>query len=223
MKKILIIKIILIIVLMKSYSQQISEDIIILSDAPVVNSDSSNVKKIEGSYDTYEEAIAKWKSYDEVNMWIKDYFEYDMSRAMQLASNSENREKTSIYTAEETYNSKSGVCLDLSRFAFETILEIDENLNPKYLMIEFEPLIINGKKFEKHWIVLFETNNQFFVMADSKRPGHMSGPYDDLSQFILEYEKFRQRDILSYKVLDTYKKRMKKMRLKEKKGKKEEK
>jgi hypothetical protein len=47
-------------------------------------------------------------------------------------------------------------------------------------------------------------------MADTKRPGHISGPYNAMSEFITAYEDFRKRKIISHKITDTYKRRLKK-------------
>ena len=59
-------------------------------------------------------------------------------------------------------------------------------------------------------MIIYKENDQLYIMADTKRPGHISGPYNAMSEFITAYEDFRKRKIISYKITDTYKKRLKK-------------
>jgi hypothetical protein len=165
---------------------------------------------------SYHEAIHNWKSVNDVNDWIARHFNYDMDRAMQLA-NSNIKKKATIYDPTEVFNHKKGICVDLSRFAFETIQAINPTIDIKYLMIEFEPLKIGDSTFRKHWMVVYKENGRLYTMADTKRPGFISGPYNEISEFIIEYQKFRKRQIISYKLTDTYKKRLKRRLNKRKK------
>jgi hypothetical protein len=41
-----------------------------------------------------------------------------------------------IYTPSELFDGSSGVCVDLARFAVETLKQIDPDSDPKYLMVE---------------------------------------------------------------------------------------
>jgi len=182
------------------------------TDAPALP--SSNQNPIDPQKDSYEVMIKTWQTVYDVNNWIARNFRYDMQRAMQLASNSDAREKTRIYNPEELYNTKKGACIDLVRFAYETIKSIDSTIYLKYLIIEFEPLQMSDRIFRRHWLVIYRENNHLYLMADTKRPGHISGPYTDISNFINQYEQYRERRILSYKLTDTYKKKRKKKLLK---------
>jgi hypothetical protein len=158
---------------------------------------------------SYKETIRKWKTVNDVNTWIVQNFSYDINRAIKLADNSEARERISIYTPVETYNSRKGTCVDLSRFAFETIQMLDSSIEVKYLMIEFAPLIINSSILKRHWMIVYREKNLFYTMADTKQPGLIGGPYNDIAEFIVEYQKISKREIIRYKLLDKYKKRLK--------------
>jgi hypothetical protein len=177
------------------------------SDAPSTRGFSQ--KSIHHQSYSYREALKRWKTARHVNYWIAQNFEYDMQRAMALASNSETRGETNIYRPDELYLYKKGTCIDLSRFAFETIQAINPTVNVKYLMINFEPLQIANRTFRRHWMVVYKKNDKLYTMADTKRPGHISGPHDDIADFIAEYEQFRKRRILSYKITNTYRKKLK--------------
>ena len=88
-----------------------------------------------------------------------------------------------------------------------------------HMMIEFEPLEVGGKILRRHWMGVYKVNDMFYTIADSKRPGHISKPYRDISDFIGEYESFRNRKIVIYRITETYKKKIKKRLLKKNKQK----
>ncbi len=163
---------------------------------------------------SYTTALKQWKTVAEVNKWIKENFRYEIERAKQLAENSLEREKTEIYSPVEFYQIKKGVCLDLSRFAVETTNSIDTSKHVQYLMIEFEPIIIDHSLLKKHWVAIFQEAAGFYIFADSKRPGHISGPYKNVDDFIVDYQTFRARKIVDWKVLPSYQKKKKMMQQK---------
>jgi hypothetical protein len=101
-----------------------------------------------------------------------------------------------IHGAGAFYVSPSGVCVDLARFAVETLRVIDAQSNPRYLMIEFDPLTISGNTLRRHWIATFERGGQRYYFADSKRPGYVAGPYATTQAFIDDYAKYRGRRIV---------------------------
>jgi hypothetical protein len=158
---------------------------------------------------SYEAALEKWKSVSDVNDWIKGHFSYSLERAKQLAENSPGREKTAIYLPAELYQSGKGVCIDVSRFAVETMRAIDPSSDINYLLIEFEPINIDGFIIKKHWLAVSKDTAGYHVFADSKRPGYIAGPYQQLEDFIAAYQLFRERKIISWKLLPGYQKRKK--------------
>lgn len=186
-------------------AQESKKDIQKLSDAPEKNTLRSGKDTIQ-----YSEAISKWESIEHINQWIGQNFHYDMSRAVALGSKRNEGPKTTIYSPDEFFRVKSGICVDLSRFAFETLKKINPEMKAHYLMIDFEPIEIQGSIIRKHWVLAYEMENQFYITADSKVPGTISGPYDTIQDFITGYEKFRERKIESFKLLDDYKKTQKK-------------
>ncbi|MFN8344248.1 MAG: transglutaminase-like domain-containing protein [Spirosomataceae bacterium] len=175
-----------------------------LSDAPEVTAPPTSQKEAPADYTS---ALHRWKTIAEINQWIKEHFCYEPERAKKLAENSPERETTDIYTPEEFYQLKKGVCLDLSRFAVETANRIDSSKHIQYLMIEFEPLILDGSILKKHWVAIYRESAGFYIFADSKRPGHVSGPYGSPEAFIIDYQTFRGRKIVDWKVLLSYQKK----------------
>ena len=184
-----------------------------LLDVPQDNKVSTQADSIN-----YAQVLKQWKSAKDVNQWIGQNFHYDISRAIALGSKRENGPKPAIYSAEELYSNKNGICVDLSRFAYETIKKIEPEKETYYLMIDFEPIEIQGSVIRKHWVIAFKENGSFYVMADSKIPGVMSGPYASIESYIKEYEAFRERKIESFKLLNDYKRKQKQKLAKVKKA-----
>ena len=160
--------------------------------------------------DSYSRALALWKTAEDINKWIAGSFIYDRARAINLASNQRtgNRE-IPIYSPSELFESKTGVCVDLARFGVETLRIVDANSDPKYLMIEFDPIQINGNTFRLHWLVTFKRHGMTYFFCDSKRPGYIAGPYKSTQVFISEYERYRGRNIVAHRELESYQKQRK--------------
>jgi len=156
---------------------------------------------------SYEQVLQVWKTPEEVNGWIGANFSYDAARALRLSETQRAKMKgISIYSPSEFFERKSGVCVDLSRFAVETLRKIDPNSDPKYVMIEFDPIHVKGNTLRLHWLVRFKRDGKTYFFSDSIRPGHIAGPYDDTEAFISEYEKFRGRKIIAFRELESCKK-----------------
>ena len=177
------------------------------SDEPEYARDPTVVFKAAASY---EQALQVWKSPEDINGWIAANFSYDRARALRLSETQRAKnERISIHEPSEFFDTKTGVCVDLSRFGVETLKRIDPHCDPKYLMIEFNPVQIKGNMLRLHWLVSFKREGQTCIFADSKRPGHIAGPYGNVQAFIIEYEKYRQRKIVAFRELDSYEKQRK--------------
>jgi hypothetical protein len=172
------------------------------SDAPESARTPSVPFKAAGSY---EDALQVWETPEDINAWIAANFEYDMQRALRLSETQKAKdERMSIYAPAEFFDTKTGVCVDLSRFGVETLKRIDPQSDPKYLMIEFDPVQIGGNTLRLHWLVSFKRGGRVFFFADSKRPGHMAGPYNDVQAFIDDYAHYRGRRIVAFRELESY-------------------
>jgi hypothetical protein len=112
-----------------------------------------------------------------------------------------------IATPSQFFATKGGVCVDLSRFCVETLKSIDPKYDPQYLLIEFAPMQVAGNTLRLHWLASFRREGGLFFFGDSKRPGHIAGPYRDADEFIREYEQYRGRKILAFREVDSYQKK----------------
>jgi hypothetical protein len=159
------------------------------------------------SASSYEKALQVWKSPEDINGWIAANFSYDAARAIRLSETRRTKnESVSIYSPSTFFETKTGVCVDLSRFSVETLRQIDPHSDPKYLMIEFEPIQIRGDTFRLHWLVSFRLNGKAYFFSDSKRPGYIAGPYNNTQAFVDEYEQYRSQKIVAFRELDSYRK-----------------
>ncbi len=154
---------------------------------------------------SYAESLAMWRDARGLNAWIGARFEYDPARAMRLSENQrQGQGRIAILPPEAFFAAPRGVCVDLARFAVETLRAIDPDSRPGYVMIEFDPVTIAGNTLRRHWIASFEQDGQRYFFADSKRPGHIAGPYADIQAFMTDYARYRGRRIVAFRVLDSY-------------------
>jgi len=76
-------------------------------------------------------------------------------------------------------------------------------------MMEFDPVVMSGNTLRRHWVASYQRDGRLYFFADSKRPGHVAGPYTTVKQFIDEYAMYRGRRIVSYKDLESYERKLK--------------
>lgn len=165
--------------------------------------------------DSYYQALDIWKTAEDINKWAATSFIYDKARAIKLSSNQRSKNQgISIYNPSDFFEIKAGICVDLARFGVETLRKIDPNSDPKYLMIKFDPIEINGNTFQLHWLVSFKRDGMKYFFGDSNRPGYIAGPYIDTQAFVDEYEQYRGRKIVAFRELESYKKQRKSKKLK---------
>lgn len=158
---------------------------------------------------SYGEALKLWRSAEEVNAWIGARFEYDMLRALQLSETQRQANgRMPIHAPEAFFAAPKGVCVDLSRFAVETLRAIVPEARAAYVMIEFDPVSISGNTLRRHWVASFERDGKRYFFADSKRPGHLAGPYGSTQEFIAEYAMYRGRRIVSFREVESFERKM---------------
>jgi hypothetical protein len=173
-------------------------------DAPEYVRDPKAVFK---AAESYQQALLIWKTPEEIAAWMAAHFTYDLARATRFSETQiTKRGPLAIYTPSEFFATKAGVCLDLSRFAIETLRAIDPQADPRYIMIEFDPIQINGNIFRRHWLGSFRRDGKTYFFADSKRPGFIDGPYHDAEEFIREYERYRGRKIVAFREAGSFQK-----------------
>lgn len=178
-----------------------------LSDAP---DESSRTAAPYTAAPSYDAALTLWKTPEDVSAWTGRRFAYDMDRAVRFGrSRTGESQADAVIPPEELFERPKGICVDLARFGVETLTRIAPDLSPRYLRIEFEPLMINGAALRFHWLAMFNRDGALYFFADSKRPGFIAGPYASSADFIADYERYRQRKILSFQEPETFRRRTK--------------
>ncbi len=174
------------------------------SDEPEYARDSTVSFK---AADSHERSMQIWNTAEDINAWIAANFSYDRARALRLSETQRAKQAPlAIYTPSEFFDGKSGVCVDLARFAVETLKQIDPDSDPKYLMIEFDPVQIERNTLRLHWLASFRRAGQLYFFADSKRPGQIVGPYRNTQAFIDDYQQYGSQNIVAFRELSSYQK-----------------
>ena len=178
-----------------------------LSDAP---EDPPRPTREIADFPSYAQAVQAWRTPEDLNAWIAAKFEYDMERSM-LLSETQRAQKAGppIYPPADFFAAPKGICVDLSRFAVETLRAVAPELKARYVMIEFDPVAIRGNTLRRHWVATFERDGKRYFFADSKRPGHIAGPYATTQAFLDDYAKYRGREIVAFRELETFMRRTK--------------
>jgi len=177
------------------------------SDAPESRPPRATSMKLPASY---AEALGTWRNVDDVNAWIGARFEYDSSRAARLSETQRTlKGRVEIHKPEAFFAEPSGICVDLARFAVETLRAVAPEAKPRYLMIEFDPVVIKGNTLRRHWVTQVERDGGLYFFADSKRPGHVAGPYASVEAYVEAYSRYRGRPIVAHRSVDTYERRLK--------------
>lgn len=183
------------------------------SDAPEFSRlPPSNSKEVA----SYQDALRTWRTPEDINAWIGAKFVYDTPRALALSETQRSGNNAiSVYEPGEFFATPAGVCVDLSRFAVETLYRIAPDTHPNYIMIEFTPVEIKENTLRLHWLASFRRDGNYYFFADSKRPGHIAGPYASLTAFIVEYGKYRGRTIISFQEVASYQRKPRTIKLKQ--------
>ncbi len=156
----------------------------------------------------YSQALKQWRRVEDISRWIGRHFIYDRQRALRLSeSQRARRGRVVIFPPERFFQRPRGVCVDLARFGLETARRVEPASKPEYLLIVFEPRVMGGEVFRRHWLVLFQRQGRYYYFADSRRPGQVAGPHVSLTSLLKKYAAFRQRKIVSFRLLTDYKKR----------------
>lgn len=153
----------------------------------------------------YADALASWRTPEDIARFADATFVYDRRRALALAESSDARaSRPAVHTAEAMFAKPEGVCIDLARFGVETLNRLDPAYAARYVMLEFEPVVIEGRTLRRHWVASFRRDGKLWVFADSRRPGHVAGPYDTIDAFIADYARYRAQPIVAFRETDTY-------------------
>ena len=181
--------------------------------APPEPSDAPDPQVVRGgahlAAPSYADALRTWRSAADVNAFIGARFEYDRSRAMLLSETQRQRgDRVPIHEPAVFFEAPRGICVDLARFAVETVRTIEPEAKPAFVMIEFEPVQLGGNTLRLHWLASYRRGGELYFFADSKRPGHLAGPYASVAAFMADYEAYRGRKVVRWRELESHERRV---------------
>lgn len=133
---------------------------------------------------TYEETVVQWKSYEDVDKWMRANFSFDMKRAKESSIG-----KSPIpRSPEETFKLKSGVCFDSAYFLKDVLNRIDPSYEAKVIKVEVSPF----PTFFHDFVCSFKKEGKLFIMMQygsifSNMVG-VHGPFNSLDEFKKYYE-----------------------------------
>ena len=154
---------------------------------------------------SYAKALQTWRTPEDLSAWLGERFEYDVARALRLSETQRARAGTlPIHGPSAFFESPRGVCVDVARFAVESLRAFEPQAKASYLLIEFNPATLSGQTLRRHWVATFERDGQLYVFGDSKRPGFLAGPYADTAAFIADYARYRGREVVAFRQLPSY-------------------
>jgi hypothetical protein len=142
---------------------------------------------------TYEETVSQWKSYKDVDKWMRSHFSYDLKRRKESAG------KPAMPTPqspEETFKRKSGVCFDMAYFLKDVLNRIDPSYEAKVVKVEVSPF----PTFFHDFVCSFNKEGKLFIMMQygvrlsifSNMVG-VHGPFNSLDEFKNYYEGIHPR------------------------------
>lgn len=143
-----------------------------------------------------------WSTPEEISSWIGANFTYDTSRAATVKPG-----VTPIYTPDELFEKKSGMCVDLARFSYEALAKMPGVTEPKYLMVKFQPCKLpSGGIMARHWMASYRgAGGKLFFMGDTTHPGRIYGPFESHAQFINDcYANLKGRKVEDAQLRDCY-------------------
>jgi hypothetical protein len=134
---------------------------------------------------SYEEAIAEWKSYQDVANWLDTNFSFDKDRQKQISIllKKEGPSGVLVRNPATLYEgNKSGYCADSANFAMKSLNKIDPAYNARWVYIK------NDKGSPNHWVTAFDLDKKLYIMdfGTGEKWQEMQGihgPYDSLDEY----------------------------------------
>jgi len=134
---------------------------------------------------TYDETVSQWKSYKDVDKWMRSHFSFDIKRAKE---SSIGKSRPIPRSPEETFKLKSGVCFDAAYFLKDVLNRIDPSYEAKVVKVEVSPF----PTFFHDFVCSFNKEGKLFIMMQygsifSNMVG-VHGPFNSLDEFKKYYE-----------------------------------
>lgn len=139
---------------------------------------------------SYQEAVASWKTPEDVGNWLKRNFSFDTSRQHQIVSRVKKDGQLGLRARdpEKLYQSREGYCVDAAYFSLDALNKIDPSYNARWVFVW------NDEGSPHHWVTAFDYEDKLYIMDYGT--GHnwepmqgVHGPYDSLDDYYAFLEK----------------------------------
>jgi len=134
--------------------------------------------------DSFDEAVASWKSYEDVGTWLNSNFYFDKSRqsTIQKRLKAQGPPGLLVRAPEKLFKSREGYCADAANFAIKALNKIDPSYNARWVFIS------NAAGRPNHWVAAFDYNDKLYIMdyGAGKKWSAMTGihgPFDSLEGY----------------------------------------
>ncbi|WP_236860630.1 transglutaminase-like domain-containing protein [Candidatus Reidiella endopervernicosa] len=133
---------------------------------------------------SYEEAVSRWSSYEDVGKWLNSNFSFDRSRlgSVQKRIRTQGPKGLLARNPSATYDDKAGYCVDSANLALDALNRIDPSYKARWIFVR------NGTGKIHHWATGFTVEGKLHVMDFGAGP-HWSemkgihGPYESLDEY----------------------------------------
>ena len=134
---------------------------------------------------SYEEAIAGWRSHEDVAGWLSAHFSFEHSRQKQITRRLREqgpagllfRDPAALYEGE-----RGGYCADSANFAITSLNRIDPAYNARWVFVW------NNAGRPNHWVAAFDYEGKLYIMdygtgRNWEAMQGVHGPYSSLEEY----------------------------------------
>ena len=128
----------------------------------------------------YVETVSGWKSYEDLIRWMEKEFSFDAERYKKFEGT-----LPPPRSAEETFQLRSGIYIDVATFAKATLNRINPSYKAQVVVIIMRPYRYN------HYVCSFKKDGKIFIMdygTPYKALTGVHGPYNSLEEYKKFYE-----------------------------------
>jgi hypothetical protein len=134
--------------------------------------------------ETYEDWVAKCRSYKDVADWLNENFHYDPDGIRNEANLRKSNQKfLKVTGSEETFRCKTGLSREAAVFAKHTL----NRINPDY---RAEIIHLLPEKSSAHYVCGFHLGGKLFIMDYGSPYENMigtHGPFENLNEYVQKF------------------------------------
>lgn len=133
---------------------------------------------------SYQDAVADWKSHNDVANWLESNFSFQKSRQKQIGKRLRAKGPSGLLVRnpDKFYKNSSGYCADSANFAITTLNNINPAYNARWVFIW------NNAGRPNHWVAAFDYAGRLYIMdyGTGRKWRDMQGvhgPYTSLDEY----------------------------------------